>query len=274
MIVLLLGALAIGLCLGFLGAGGSILTVPIVHYMIGHEEKVAIAESLAIVGGIALLSSATYARAGEVDWPGVLFFGLPGMAGTYGGATLARFASGSLQLIVFGVVMLVAAWMMYNRREVSEPGPGPARREWRLIPCGVGVGVVTGFVGVGGGFLIVPGLVLLGKLPMRIAVGTSLVIIGLNSASGFVQYLGVLGGLGAHVDWWMIGLFILVGVVGGIAGARVGARLNQVQLRRAFAAFLLIMSVFILAEELPGMLRRAAQAAGVRAGVWRGGNLT
>jgi len=119
MTLALLGALIIGLTLGLLGSGGSILTVPVLVYVLGHNGKVAIAESLAIVGGIAIAGMLPYARARQVDWRSVLFFGLPGMAGTYGGAWLARFISGPTQLVIFGCVMLAAAWMMFRKSRGS-----------------------------------------------------------------------------------------------------------------------------------------------------------
>ena len=109
------GAILIGLTLGLLGSGGSILTVPVLVYLLGHQDKVAIAESLAIVGGIALAGMIPYARARLIDWRSVVLFGLPGMAGTYGGAWLARFVSGPAQLTLFAGVMLIAAWMMMRR---------------------------------------------------------------------------------------------------------------------------------------------------------------
>ncbi len=113
--LMILGALTIGLMLGLIGAGGSILTVPVLVYMLGHDGKVAIAESLAIVGSIAFVTMVAYARAHQVNWRSVVFFGAPGIVGTYAGAWLSRLVPVSLQLTLFAVVMLIAAWVMFRK---------------------------------------------------------------------------------------------------------------------------------------------------------------
>lgn len=159
----LLGALLIGLSLGLLGSGGSILTVPVLVYLLGEPPKQAIAESLLIVGGIALLGAVPYALRGLVDFRNVLFFGLPGMAGTYFGAWLSRFVSGQVQLLTFALVMLLAAYFMARPLPLKRQEGG--RKPWKIVLDGLFVGALTGFVGVGGGFLIVPALVLLGGFP-------------------------------------------------------------------------------------------------------------
>jgi uncharacterized membrane protein YfcA len=255
MALTILGALIIGLMLGLLGSGGSILTVPVLVYVLGHEDKVAIAESLAIVGGISLVAMLPYARSHEVDWRSVVLFGLPGMAGTYGGAWIAKFVPGAAQLVLFAVVMLLAAWMM-----IRKPRSAPQKHRdaidhrhaaWKVVVEGSSVGVLTGLVGVGGGFLIVPALVILGGLSMRLAVGTSLMVIALKSLSGFAKYVGVLESLGVGVDWQTIGAFTAIGVLGSFAGRLIGSRLNQRALRWDFAGFLLIMSVYVLSREIP-----------------------
>jgi uncharacterized membrane protein YfcA len=255
-----LGALIIGLTLGLLGSGGSILTVPMLVYLLGHDDKAAIAESLAIVGSIALVAAVPYARLRLVDWRSVLLFGLPGMAATYFGAWLSRFVPGAAQLVLFGVVMLAAAWMMIRRRRGGESkqseneGEGDAARHgrwWLICLEGLAVGVLTGLVGVGGGFLIVPALAVLVHLPMRLAVGTSLAIIALNAFSGFVKYLDVLSAAGASIDWTTVGLFVFVGVIGSFAGNVIGARMNQQRLRKVFAVFLIGMGLFVLWREVP-----------------------
>ena len=262
MIFALIGALAIGLSLGLFGSGGSILTVPVLVYLLGHEDKVAIAESLAIVGGIALLGAAPYARARLIEWRSVGLFGVPAMIGTYGGAWIAAFVPGSVQLLVFACVMLLAAQRMWKRRRPAGGGAetdadraDSSKRAWgRIVADGVAVGVLTGFVGVGGGFLIVPALVLLGGLPMRRAVATSLAIIALKSAAGFWKYLGVLGASGLGVDWTIIGVFVLIGFVGSLGGKALNTRIDQGALRRGFAVFLVVMAVFILAKEISALV--------------------
>ncbi|MCC5822281.1 MAG: sulfite exporter TauE/SafE family protein [Phycisphaerales bacterium] len=263
MIFALLGALAIGLSLGLFGSGGSILTVPVLVYLLGHPDKVAIAESLAIVGGIAFLGALPYARAKLIDWRSVGLFGVPAMIGTYGGAWIAGFVPGYVQLLVFACVMLLAAQRMWkppkpagNTGDAGSPDAEkiPARPWARIVGDGVVVGVLTGFVGVGGGFLIVPALVLLGGLPMRRAVATSLVIIALKSAAGFWKYLGVLSAAGDGVDWTIIGLFVLIGFVGSLVGKALNTRVKQESLRRGFALFLVVMAVFILIKEISALI--------------------
>lgn len=247
MLTALFGALAIGLSLGLLGSGGSILTVPTLVYLVGQPEKVAIAGSLAIVGSIALAGCVPYARRRQVDWSRVLRFGVPGMAGTWLGAMLSRHVSGAFQLGLFGVVMLLAAGLMLRPPPIAEGPPRPPQATWRIVLDGLAVGVLTGLVGVGGGFLIVPALVLLGGLSMRMAVGTSLVIIALKSFSGFVKYLDVLHELGLSLDPQVLVTFIGVGIAGTLIGGRVAQRVPQGALRRAFGCLLVVMSVGILA---------------------------
>lgn len=248
MILALLGALLIGLSLGLMGSGGSILTVPVLVYLLGEPPKQAIAESLLIVGGIALLGAVPYALKGLVDWRNVLFFGLPGMAGTYLGAWISQFVSGQVQLLTFALVMLLAAYFM--ARPPSLKRHEEARKPWKIVLDGLTVGALTGFVGVGGGFLIVPALVLLGGLPMHLALGTSLLIIALKSFIGFYKYLHLLPALGLSVDYRVVGLFVLVGFLGSLLGGRVAVRLPQESLRRGFALFLVVMGAYIVAQSL------------------------
>lgn len=252
----LIGALLIGITLGLLGSGGSILTVPVLVYLLHQPEKVAIAGSLAIVGGIAVAAAVPYALQRKVDWRSVAWFGLPGMAGTWGGAWAAQFVSGALQLAVFALVMLAAAWSMF-RNSAGAPAPDAApatRAAWKIVADGLAVGALTGFVGVGGGFLIVPALVLLGGLTMAYAIGTSLVIIAMKSAAGFWKYLEVLERGGLALDWTVIAAFIAIGAVGSLLGNRIAARLPQAALKRGFAAFLVAMAAYILWRTLPGVL--------------------
>jgi uncharacterized protein len=265
LIYAIIGALLIGACLGIFGSGGSILTVPVLVYLLKHDPKIAIAESLAIVGVIALVSALQYAKSRAISWRTAMLFGLPGMVGTLGGAWIAGFVSGSVQLVTFGAIMLLAAVMMWQRASAtkleakisttseateSSPKVKPLPLSASLIGAqGVGVGLVTGFVGVGGGFLIVPALVLLCRHSMRTAIGTSLVIIVLNCVVGFGKHAYLLNSLGQQVNWRTIGLFILLGAAGSIAGRQLNARFNQTSLQRGFAIFLLLMGLFILLRE-------------------------
>lgn len=265
MILVVLGAVAIGLVLGLLGSGGSILTVPVLVYLAHEPDKVAIAESLAIVGGIALVAALPYARRRLVDWHSVLYFGVPALAGTYGGALVSRWVPGTVQLALFSVVMILAAVLMFRGRKGSaEEGMHQTRERralWKIAGEGMVVGVLTGLVGVGGGFLIVPALVLLGGLNMRLAVGTSLIIIAMKSAAGFWKYTDVLADMGQFVDWRLIALFTAVGIVGSLVGNVVSQYVPQAQLKRGFAVFLVVMGGLILAREGPKALGAASELA-------------
>lgn len=245
----LIGGLLIGISLGLLGSGGSILTVPVLAYGLGHVERVAVAESLIIVGSIALLGSVPYIRSRRVSWHDVVLFGVPGMAGTWLGAAAAAFVPGTLQLLAFGAVTLVAAIFMLRNTLPPEPNRSRDSASYLVIVEGLVVGAVTGFVGVGGGFLIVPALVFLRRLPIRYAIGTSLVIIAMKSAVGFLKYLEILRAENLAVGWSTVGAFVGLGTLGAWFGARIGHRLNPQVLRRTFAAFLVVLSVVILFRE-------------------------
>lgn len=241
------GALLIGLSLGLLGSGGSILTVPVLVFLVGQDEKVAIAGSLGIVGLVALSGSLPRALRGQVVWSSVLWFGAPSMIGAWLGATLSAFVSGTTQLIVFCVVMLLASFFMLRPPRVEPSDAVPRHRAvWLVAIDGLLVGSLAGLVGVGGGFLIVPALVLLGGMEMRLAVGTSLLIIALQSASGFVKYLAVLDQLQLAIDWHVFATFSAIGVLGAFAGIYLGGKMPQSALRRAFGVMLVGMAIFIL----------------------------
>ena len=255
MTLILMGALLIGLTLGMLGSGGSSLTVPVLIYVVGHGTKESIAESMAIVGLISLVAAIPYARAGQIDWRSVYYFGIPGILGTLIGAWLGGIAPASLQLVVFGAVLLAAAAVMLRRPAVNSDGQSEdiARRNhspvWKIAIEGTAVGVVTGFVGVGGGFLIVPSLVVLGKLPIRLAIGTSLVIIAIKAAVGFAKYEQFLLSHGSTIDTQTVVLFAGIGILGSFVGRFVNARLNQRILGRTFAVLLILLGGFVMLHE-------------------------
>jgi hypothetical protein len=246
------GAIAIGLSLGLLGSGGSILTVPVLVYLLGQPEKLAIAGSLAIVGTIAAFGSIPHIRAGQVHWRSVLLFGVPGMAGTWLGAWLSGYVSGAFQLALFAVVMLVASVLMLRPIDCSAPVATP-RAQWKVTVDGLLVGIVTGLVGVGGGFLVVPALVLLGGLTMRRAVATSLVIIALKSFSGFYKYLDLLATEGLALDLDVLLLVSALGIVGSLVGSVLAGRIPQERLKKAFGVFLVVMGGFILVQSVPAL---------------------
>ena len=249
MILSWIGALLVGISLGLLGSGGSILTVPVLIYLAGEQEKVAIAESLGIVGAISLAGFVPYALKKQVHWRSVILFGLPGMAGTYGGAMIAGYVSGTFQLMLFAAVMIIAAVMMFrdNKKRIEVAGEAEiAHAWWKIVLEGLAVGVLTGLVGVGGGFLIVPALVLLGGLPMSLAVGTSLLIIALKSFSGFFKYMDVLANLDLSINWQLILVFSLIGAVGSMVGKTVGGKISNNRLKKGFAGFLVLMGSYII----------------------------
>lgn len=237
---LVLAAL-IGVSLGLLGGGGSILTVPVLVYVLGYAAKPAIVMSLPVVGVTSLVSAIVHWRRGDLQLRMALFFGALAMLGAFAGATLAPLLSGSVQLALLAVVMLAAAGAMLRTGPVSD---GPIRRAPRLalmVPVALGVGVLTGVVGIGGGFLVVPALVLFAGVPMREAVGTSLLVIAMNSASAFVGAFGT-----APLDWRLLILFTGIAVFGALVGTGFAARVPQATLKRAFAVLLFVMGGFVL----------------------------
>ena len=262
MVYAVLGALLIGFSLGLFGSGGSILTVPVLVYLLGHEEKTAIAESLLIVGSIALVGAAQYAMARLVVWKTALALALPGILGTVAGAQIASLVPGVVQLMALAGVMLVAAFSMWRSgsrqspRAAAEEGPRPGAGPLLVGLVGVGVGMITGFVGVGGGFLILPALVLFARLDMKRAVATSLLVIAINAGAGFWRHAHFLAETGRELSWTTIGVFIAVGVAGSVLGKRLNTGLDQRKLKRGFAVFVVVMAVLMAGWE-------AAKLAGV-----------
>jgi uncharacterized membrane protein YfcA len=248
------GAIAIGVSLGLLGSGGSILTVPVLVYLVGQDEKVAIAGSLFVVGTIALAGSMQFLRAGLIDWRNVAIFGVPGMIGTYLGAMLAAYVAGIVQLSLFALVMLLASYLMLRPVDLESVSTSTPRAPWKIAIDGLVVGIITGLVGVGGGFLIVPALVLLGGMQMHRAVATSLFIIALKSFSGFYKYLDILDNQDLQLDWNTLLLVTGLGIAGSFAGASVANRLPQNTLKKGFGMFLIVMAIYILFRSLPEAL--------------------
>lgn len=262
MIVLAYAAsLLIGLSLGLLGGGGSILTLPVLVYLFGVATVDATAYSLFIVGATALASIVPKARAGEVDFKTAFWFGLPSIVAVY--VTRAAimpaipdpiFASDSFTLgkgtalmLLFAVLMVWAARGMIRGRKAVDPNEkalNPAAKVGLVLAEGAGVGVLTGLVGAGGGFLIIPALVLVTGLEMKIAVGTSLTIIAFKSLIGFTGDLGHL-----HADWTLLLSVTAVAIAGMVVGSILSKRVASGPLQKAFGWFVLAMGIFILSKE-------------------------
>ena len=247
-------AVLVGITLGLLGGGGSILTVPLLTYVAGLEAKQAIAMSLLVVGITSVVGAASHARAGRVQWRTGALFGAAGMVGAFGGGLLSRIIPGTVLLIAFAVLMAVTAVaMLRGRRECTDS----AAAENMLV---------TGMLGAGGGFLVVPALALLGGLPMPVAVGTSLVVIAMNSFAGLAGHL-----TSVAIDWRLAAMVVSAAVAGGLLGARLTTRVNPDTLRAGFGWFVLIMSSVILAEEVdPWVGIITAAATLIAAALWYG----
>ncbi|MGW6982983.1 sulfite exporter TauE/SafE family protein [Streptomyces sp. NPDC054932] len=252
MITLVLAAsVLIGISLGILGGGGSILTVPILVYLAGMDTKEAIATSLFVVGVTSAVGLVPHARAGRVRWRTGLLFGTVSMVGAYGGGRLAEHLPGTVLLVAFALMMLATAAAML--RKSGEPkAAGPAHTEQPVtyvIAEGLVVGAVTGLVGSGGGFLVVPALALLGGLPMSVAVGTSLLVIAMKSFSGLAGHLS-----GVQIDWSLALMVTAAAVAGSLIGSRFTGRIPQDTLRKAFGWFVVVMGIFVLSQQLPHAL--------------------
>ncbi|BBZ78898.1 UPF0721 transmembrane protein [Mycolicibacterium anyangense] len=239
-------AVFVGISLGLLGGGGSILTVPLLAYVAGMEAKQAIATSLLVVGTTSLVGAFSHARAGRVQWRTAVLFGTTAMAGAYAGGHIAAFIPGTVLLIGFAVMMVATAIaMLRGRKNAAGTSSHPTLPLAKIAAVGLGVGLVTGLIGAGGGFLLVPALVLLGGLPMPVAVGTSLVIIAMNSAAGFAGYLS-----SVQVNWPLAGMVTAAAVTGALIGARFAGRVDPELLRKGFGWFVLAMASVILGEEI------------------------
>ena len=239
------GALVIGAALGLLGGGGSILTVPVFVYAAGIDPKVAVAASLPVVALTSASAAIAHWRKGNVQVRTALIFGATAAVGSFGGARLASFVSGAVQLILLAIVMLIAAYRMAfgTRQAAAVNGEAKPIAFGTLLPVALLVGILTGVVGVGGGFLIVPTLVIICNLPMHTAVGTSLMVIAMNAAAGTAGYAGQV-----PVPWPLVFVFSAIAIVGSLLASQYSARLPQRVLKKVFGVLLVALSIFILLQ--------------------------
>ncbi|MEO5779529.1 MAG: sulfite exporter TauE/SafE family protein [Arthrobacter oryzae] len=261
LILVLALSVVVGLSLGVLGGGGSILTVPILVYVAGLEAKEAIAASLFVVGVTSAVSVISHARAGRVMWRTGLVFGAAGMAGAFVGGLLGGKIPGQILLVAFALMMVATSVaMIRGRKKPAGDGSGtPEKHELplgRVLLDGAVVGLVTGLVGAGGGFLVVPALALLGGLPMSIAVGTSLVVIAMKSFAGLAGYL-----TSVELDWGLILAVTGAAIVGTLIGSKISGRIPETALRKGFGWFVLAMGTFVLTQQAPADMRGLVFAA-------------
>ena len=255
-----LASLLIGISLGLIGGGGSILTVPVMVYLFGLQPLLATSYSLFIVGSTSLFGAVNNLRRGLVNVKAALLFGASSIATvfltrkflvpaipknifTIGNVTVTE---SLLTMVLFAVLMLVASIsMIRNKRVKAEPEEHHEYvRFGKLVLYGISIGLVTGLLGAGGGFLLIPALVLLLKLPMKQAIGTSLMIIALNSLIGFTGDLGHFS-----IDWAFLARITAIAVTGIFIGGAVGKKIQGDKLKKGFGWFVLVMGIYILLKE-------------------------
>jgi uncharacterized membrane protein YfcA len=252
-------ALLVGVSLGLLGGGGSILTVPILRYALGMEGHAAIATSLLVVGTTSLAAMIAHARRGCVQWRTGFLFGGAGTLGAFLAGRVAHRLPASLMLLAFGALMFATALAMLRPQRTVHERDGQRPSELpisKILGAGLIFGSVTGLLGAGGGFLVVPALALLGRLPIANAIGTSLLVIALNSFAGFAGYYGHVA-----IDRPLAFGICAAAVVGSFGGALLASRLSAKILRLGFGWFVIAMAFFILAQEVPLLLGLRANLA-------------
>ena len=239
---LILSAL-IGLSLGLIGGGGSILTVPILVYFLGVDTHEAVGMSLAVVGGTSLFGSYLHYRRDNVNFSSAWLFGISGIVGAFLGSPLTHLVPPNVLLLMFALLMfVVAVSMLWRKKNANSEAQYEANRT-KAILAGFGVGILTGFLGVGGGFLIVPALVFFGGLPMKEAIGTSLFVIFLNCVAGLIGHATQ-----THFDWSLTFLVMGLAVSGTIFGTILSHRLAAHRLQRVFAVLVLGVALFLFAK--------------------------
>jgi len=261
--------LLIGLSLGALGGGGSILTVPALVYLLGQNTRAATTGSLLIVGITALSGVLTHARAGRVRVVQGLVFGVLGVAGSWFGSNVSASVAPNVLLAAFSVLMLLVAGVMLSRGDRARTGQSAAAdpsaeriisftprfvcacpRAAKVLLTATAVGLLTGFFGVGGGFAVVPALVLALGFSMPVAVGTSLLVIAVNSASALIARMGH----GMALDWALIGSFTAAAIVGSLLGGRIASRVHPQLLSRAFTVLLVSVALYTAARSFPELI--------------------
>ncbi|NDK30275.1 sulfite exporter TauE/SafE family protein [Nesterenkonia haasae] len=240
-------AVLIGVSLGLLGGGGSILAVPLLAYVAGLPPQEAIAGSLFVVAVTSMVGLINHARRGHVRWRIGAFFGTASMVGAFAGGLLGGRLPGTVLMVAFALMMVATSAAMLRRRKTQVAGTNGQRHHarWRILLDGLVVGFITGMVGAGGGFLVVPALALLAGLSMPAAVGTSLMVIAMKSVAGLAGYLTVVS-----LDWGLILMVTVAAVLGALAGSRFTDRVPETRLRQSFGVFVLIMGAMVLALEL------------------------
>ncbi|MBM6399325.1 sulfite exporter TauE/SafE family protein [Phycicoccus sonneratiae] len=245
LLLAVLAGVAVGLSLGALGGGGSILAVPALVYVLSLDPRAATTASLVVVGATALTGAVGHARAGRVDWRAALVVAALGVPAALAGSVVGRLVDPQALLVAFAGLMVLAAVAMFRRSrgEVAAAAPAPrtgARRVVPVVAVGLGVGFLTGFLGVGGGFLVVPALVLALGFAMPTAVGTSLVVIALTSLAAFAERVGH-----GAVPWGVVVPFAVAAAGGSLLGRHVTDRVPAVVLTRAFAVLLLLVGGYV-----------------------------
>ncbi len=235
----------IGLSMGALGGGGSILAVPVLVYALYLDPQAATTASLIIVGVTAIVAAINHARAGRVDWRAAILFGALGIPASIGGSLLNRAVDPQVLLLAFAALLLLAAAAMYRRSGASAlksttDSPTGAAKVARVVVVSLVVGFLTGFLGVGGGFIIVPALVLAMGFGMPTAVGTSLVIISITSLAAFVERFGQ-----GAIAWDVVIPFTAAAIAGSLIGKRLSEKVSGATLTRAFAVLLVVVAGYV-----------------------------
>lgn len=254
--------LLVGAVMGSLGGGGGIITVPALVYLLGQEPLEATTTSLVVVGVTAVAGALQHARHGLVNLTDGLAFGLLGVGGALVGARMSLAVDGDVLMALFAVLLVGVAWLMWRRAAHQSqadlsyrwlqlrPFQIDLRRAGLVLVAALGIGWLTGFFGVGGGFAIVPALTLLLKLPLRRAVGTSLLVLALTSGVGLLTR--VTGPV--TLDWPLIICFVAAAVGASMVAGRISKRLDPARLTRGFAGFLLLVAVYTAINSLQGLL--------------------